>query len=155
MRTRVLAAVGLTVASVLALAPASSAASYSPGDNPMCGKFGDASGTWIACLEASRTNVRAGQPVTFTSKRTNYDPGTKICLARSKGPYDDYSGIAACTTVNKNRSATIVAYLGKRGAYWYDLGDAACLAKAPADRSPKQCGDNGGVQSTPVTVTVR
>lgn len=155
MRLRALAAVGLVTTSVIALAPTSSARTYTPGDNPMCVKLSNASGAWRACLSASGTDIRAGQPVTFTSKRTSFDPGTRICLARSGAPYGAYTGIAACTTVNKNGSATIVANLGRRGAYWYDFGDAACLAQAPADRSPTTCGDNGGTQSTPVKVRVR
>ncbi len=137
-------------------APTVAAKDYMVGDNPMCIRVGDTDGVKKRiCLEASDTRVSRGEPVTFSSRLSAYEPGTEVCLARSDEPYGAYLPLAACTTVNKNGSVSITANLGRYGTAWYDIGDAACLAKAPAKRPPRSCGDNGGVQSTPLRVTVR
>ena len=148
---------GLAVAVAIGLtAPPAVAADYMPGDNPMCTKVSTDGSTWKKqCLEASDTTIRSGSTVTFTGRYPLATPGDEYCLARSPEAYGAFIGIAACSTINKDRTITITAMLGKRGTYFVDLGMPACLAQAPADRSPRKCGDNGGVMSTPVKMVVR
>lgn len=152
----VAAAASLLLGSAVAQA-ATPAKDYIAGeDNPMCIKMFDEQGNkGKDCLRVSDTTVVAGSPVTFTG-RFGFDPqpGQKWCLARSPEAYGDYQGINACSTVNKDGTLTIVAYLGKPGTAYYDLGIPACLALAPKDRPPRACGDDGGVASMPVKVTV-
>lgn len=148
MRIRVLALIG--AAAILA-APMAHAKTFELGDNPMCIK-GD-SGI-LGCLRASDTEVAAGGAVTFFARKTVYPTGTVVCLARASEGYGTYIGIDACAPVKANGKVTIIADLGVKGTAWYDIGDEKCLARKPANRPIKKCGDNGGVQSTPVQVTV-
>jgi hypothetical protein len=149
----VLGTSGLLALAALGAPPAMAASDYTAGDNPMCVQ--DTSGATLACLEASRVEAVSGATITFSADPTIYPPGRWVCLGRATKPYGTYQRVAACTRVNKDGTASIRAILRQAGAAWYDLGDDWCLSRSPATRPPKRCGDNGGVQSTPVQVTIR
>ena len=154
--TRAIAAAAAVVVIGLTAAPVAVAVDYVPGDNPMCSRVSLDDESWKKqCLAASDTNVTSGSTIRFTGRYPLATPGVQYCLARSPQPYGDFTGIAACSTINKNGTIGIAAMLGKRGTYYVDLGLPGCLAKAPADRSPSKCGDSGGMMGTPVKVTVR
>lgn len=143
--------VAVIATSALLAAPAT-AKTFELGDNPFCATSPE--GKAFACLRASDTTVAAGDPVTFKARKSIYAPGTEVCLARSTEAYGTYVGLAACAPVKPNGTVSLTVELGAVGTSWYDIGDKKCLDKAPAKRKPSKCGDNGGVQSTPVQVKV-
>lgn len=146
-----MAAVAVITLGALLAAPAS-AKTFELGDNPFCATSPE--GKAIACLRASDTTVAAGDPVTFRARKSVYPPGTHVCLARSTEAYGTFLGLAACAPIKPDGTVSLTVELGAVGTSWYDIGDKKCLAKAPAQRKPKKCGDNGGVQSSPVEVSV-
>lgn len=152
MKKILVVAGGLVLAA--GLATPVSAKTYTPGDNPMC--LTNTDGVAMACLKADETSVTLGQIVTFISKESVFDPGEKICAARArKGPYSAYDKINACMTAGDDGAFRLRVDLGRTGKQWIDIGSQRCLNKPPKQRSPKKCGDNGGVQSTPIRITVR
>ena len=150
---RILTTAAAAVCLATLVGPPASAANDALGDNPMCIQSTD--GARLACLEASRVDAVSGATVTFSSDPTIYSPGDRVCLARSSSAYGTYQRLAACTRVNKDGTVSIRAILRQPGTAWYDIGDEWCLLRPPKSRPPSTCGDNGGVQSTPVQVKVR
>lgn len=150
-RAAAIAVLAVTTVGALTVAPAS-AKTFELGDNPFCATSPE--GKAFACLRASDTTVAAGDQVTFKARRSIYPPGTEVCLARASEAYGTYLGLAACAPIKPNGTVSLTVELGAVGTSWYDIGDKKCLDKAPAKRKPKRCGDNGGVQSTPIEVDV-
>lgn len=146
-----LAVLAATTVGALSAAPAI-AKTFELGDNPFCATSPE--GKAFACLHASDTTVAAGDPVTFRARKSTYSPGTEVCLARSSEAYGTYVGLAACAPIKPNGTVSLTVELGAVGTSWYDIGDKKCLDKAPAKRKLKKCGDNGGVQSSPIEVNV-
>ena len=146
-----LGVLAVTIIGALTVAPAS-AKTFELGDNPFCATSPE--GKAFACLRASDTTVAAGDPVTFRARKSIYAPGTEVCLARSSEAYGTYVGLAACAPIKPNGTVSLTVELGAVGTSWYDIGDKKCLDKAPAKRKLKKCGDNGGVQSSPIEVNV-
>jgi hypothetical protein len=134
-------------------APAAFAQDPPGSANPNCITLTTSSGAQgTNCLEVSNTITRVDKPVTFRGSFQLPPAGTStLCLARSNSAYGAYRSTGACGELDAKGNITITTKL-KRGSYFYDLGIPQCLAKPPAQRSPAQCGDNGGVMSLPIDV---
>lgn len=80
---------------------------------------------------ANRTVAAIGTPVVVTGRtaatwsepgKPYPGPGTTLCLFRQVGA-GRYQMLNICTTVNKDRTFRLRAYLGRVGTYTYVVGD--------------------------------
>lgn len=117
-RAHRLAAVTTAAVTLLAggvvLAPAASAVDYAPYQ-----------------AKANRTVAPIGTPIVVTGRtaaswtepgKPYPGPGTKLCLFRQVDA-GRYRMLDICTTVNKDRTFRLRAYLGRVGTFTYVVGD--------------------------------